>query len=429
MNNTQFFSRMVAGQVLLTLGGLTVASPASAEKDCTAQLASIAELYQQQNIAELDGFTPIHYQHDCQVLPHEESFTLNALVFAKAEVDELDKTHRIAVVLSNSDSGNIVAKAPTPIELEDKLWLQFKALSLDTARYWLGEGRTIEDRAFGVRMHLRSSNNVGRAERMDMFLAQGEVLRPVVTDLAVREAAGMAMPCGEEEQGTTRTVDMQPSRHNELMDLVIRSREFVTEYDFDSCEVTTVHGQRSTDILPFYAGRYRVPVQLRASDTWSYDHAFDPSRFVNSNQLANDGDFRDHLERFFGPHKDTLFWEKATLAEQIRAGLAKPEPLKELELGGYITSGCRQHSCPEKALYASDGDMLELFAALHYQCDECPDAGQLRIYYRDETALEHFGPVLSRWQGEYAPDSSVTRQAISLHGLGPVEAVNLPKDR
>lgn len=139
---------------------------------------------------------------------------------------------------------------------------------------------------------------------------------------------------------------------------------------------------------------------------------YDVSTFQNTNQLIWDEGFRSHIQVFFGDEKGCYFWN-APVAEQVRAGFGGPsdnitQPAKNI----YLASACRQHSCPEKAAYITDGTQ-ELFAIISFFCPNAKKQssyqgdGCLVIFYKNEKSRIQLSKYLVDWKSRHQKLASV----------------------
>jgi hypothetical protein len=72
------------------------------------------------------------------------------------------------------------------------------------------------------------------------------------------------------------------------------------------------------------------------------------------------------LDDWLGHEQAEYFYRGASVARQIGEGLANDQPDEKLASGKYLISGCRPHSCDEKAAVIASPAGLVTAAALMY---------------------------------------------------------------
>lgn len=149
---------------------------------------------------------------------------------------------------------------------------------------------------------------------------------------------------------------------------------------------------------------------------------FDISGFANANQLIWDSSFKLYIDEYFGNHKKSYFWSNSLTSEQVRSGFGGPSnAVQAVDSSTYFVSACRQHSCPEKSAYVTDGE-FELFAVISFLCGQedeqeakaveyCPD-GQLVIFYRSSLDAEYLSLHLIKWKNDHAPNAKILYEKI-----------------
>jgi hypothetical protein len=76
----------------------------------------------------------------------------------------------------------------------------------------------------------------------------------------------------------------------------------------------------------------------------------------------------------FGSIRGGYFIPDRRVSEQIMMGLRIPYPTMHLADGNYLISGCRPHSCDEKASVIVTAAGVALMAGLiHFQCNQDPN--------------------------------------------------------
>lgn len=78
--------------------------------------------------------------------------------------------------------------------------------------------------------------------------------------------------------------------------------------------------------------------------------------------------------RQFGTLRGDYFLPKALVGEQLNMGLGIRDPAVMLPDGNYLVSGCRPHSCTEKAaIIASTSKQILAAGLIHFHCREVVD--------------------------------------------------------
>ena len=132
-------------------------------------------------------------------------------------------------------------------------------------------------------------------------------------------------------------------------------------------------------------------------------NAYDVSKFQNTNHLIWDEGFQSHIQSFFSDKAGEYFWD-ATIAEQVRAGLGgPPDDITQPVENTYLATACRQHSCPEKAAYITNGKQ-ELFAIISFFCpnvnkeNSYTAEGCLVIFFKSEESKIALSKHLVDWK-------------------------------
>lgn len=125
--------------------------------------------------------------------------------------------------------------------------------------------------------------------------------------------------------------------------------------------------------------------------------AFWPSASI-AQQWADSGEAVRADIRQFSPdvYGDYLTDQSMALADALVEAIGGPPDPGEIMLadGRLIYSGCRQHSCDEKAAALLDGNELQAMALIHFNCssrryemtgDACLDIPMLTIVLRSPT--------------------------------------------
>ncbi len=145
---------------------------------------------------------------------------------------------------------------------------------------------------------------------------------------------------------------------------------------------------------------------------------FDISGFANANQLIWDSSFKLYIDEYFGKHKKSYFWSNSLTSEQVKSGFGGPsDAVKVMDSSTYFVSACRQHSCPEKSAYVTDGEFdlfRRYFISLrtrHGAAEYCPE-GQLVVFYKSNLDTEYLSPHVIKWKDYYAPKANIIYEKI-----------------
>ncbi|MFD2367668.1 hypothetical protein [Pseudoduganella sp. GCM10020061] len=112
--------------------------------------------------------------------------------------------------------------------------------------------------------------------------------------------------------------------------------------------------------------RWIAAVAALAASSASMAQDFCAHRDTNS--LVWNKAFAAEVKRYFGGSKGYLYWDKATIASQVLAGLGgPPDAIRRLDGNMAIASACRAHSCMEKAavVIACPATIVAI-GAIHY---------------------------------------------------------------
>jgi hypothetical protein len=100
------------------------------------------------------------------------------------------------------------------------------------------------------------------------------------------------------------------------------------------------------------------------------------------------------FENAAGPKmRGDYFWRGGLVAEQVIAGIGVPEDPVAVGNGLYLISGCRAHSCSEKAaILARENSVVVAAALVHFRCrpDGKGKAGKRRTPCDDKHSLTIF---------------------------------------
>lgn len=129
---------------------------------------------------------------------------------------------------------------------------------------------------------------------------------------------------------------------------------------------------------------------------------FDISSYENTNNLIWDKSFQKHISAFFGK-KTAVYLYYGLVSEQVSDGLGgPPDNIVQIAPNTYLATACRQHYCPEKSAYITDGKH-EMFALIAFQEGtsrknkaSLPN-GRLFIFYKDKEPAAELSEPLITW--------------------------------
>lgn len=141
--------------------------------------------------------------------------------------------------------------------------VRFDDLRIDTARYRLAP----ETRAFGLRSRFSHSSQANPYEKTDLalYVREGNALRPVLEGLVIAKSTGEFVDCEGYEKTIRRSVEIGPTSHHGLADLIVTTRGSNTKNTRSGQEcVSSVTQLKQTRITLTYDGeQYVVPEDFR----------------------------------------------------------------------------------------------------------------------------------------------------------------------
>jgi hypothetical protein len=125
----------------------------------------------------------------------------------------------------------------------------------------------------------------------------------------------------------------------------------------------------------------------------------------DTNGLAWDQSFEAELRTYFGGRKALLFWENATIADQVMSGLGgPPDPITRLDGNTVIASACRAHSCIEKAaVVITCPTKIVAVGVIHYVPPDF-DQPKLTLYSTGTNQAAH--SALKQWAAKALGEKS-----------------------
>jgi hypothetical protein len=141
--------------------------------------------------------------------------------------------------------------------------VRFDDLRIDTARYRLAP----ETRAFGLRSRFSHSSQANPYEKTDLalYVREGNALRPVLEGLVIAKSNGEFVDCEGYEKTIRRSVEIGPTSHHGLVDLIVTTRGSKTKNTRSGQQcVSSVTQLKQTRITLTYDGeQYVVPEEFR----------------------------------------------------------------------------------------------------------------------------------------------------------------------
>lgn len=141
--------------------------------------------------------------------------------------------------------------------------VRFDDLRIDTARYRLAP----ETRAFGLRSRFSHSSQANPYEKTDLalYVREGNALRPVLEGLVIAKSNGEFVDCEGYEKTIRRSVEIGPTSHHGLADLIVTTRGSKTKNTRSGQQcLSNVTQLKQTRITLTYDGeQYVVPEDFR----------------------------------------------------------------------------------------------------------------------------------------------------------------------
>lgn len=229
--------------------------PALAFADCDSQLPKWAKA--------LHPTLTFDTEHSvCKVSPADPGRTLAALTFVESGDADGDATYGLEVLSADSKTGAIKSHVYQSGAINSDA-IQFRTLSLDTARYQLAAGV----RAFGVRMEYTGSSRVNpySATVLNLYVEEGQKLRKVLDDLKTSESNGeWDGNCEGDFSQTNRTLSIGKTASKGFATLVLDSKSVASHSvpKGDDCDNTDDKPELKKTELSYNGSAYDVPKEL-----------------------------------------------------------------------------------------------------------------------------------------------------------------------
>lgn len=120
----------------------------------------------------------------------------------------------------------------------------------------------------------------------------------------------------------------------------------------------------------------------------------------DTNALVWDKAFQGSIRKYFSGRKAFIFYQNATIADQVMSGLGgPPDAFTRIDDKTVIASACRAHSCTEKAAVVIDCPSgIAAVAVIHYCSTEregCYDQPELTLFSDGSNKRAH--AALKQW--------------------------------
>jgi len=141
--------------------------------------------------------------------------------------------------------------------------VRFDDLRIDTARYRLAP----ETRAFGLRSRFSHSSQANPYEKTDLalYVREGNALRPVLEGLVIAKSTGEFVDCEGYEKTIRRSVEIGPTSHHGLADLIVTTRGSKTKNtrSGQQCVSNVTQLKQTRTTLTYDGEQYVVPEEFR----------------------------------------------------------------------------------------------------------------------------------------------------------------------
>lgn len=141
--------------------------------------------------------------------------------------------------------------------------VRFDDLRIDTARYRLAP----ETRAFGLRSRFSHSSQANPYEKTDLalYVREGNALRPVLEGLVIAKSNGEFVDCEGYEKTIRRSVEIGPTSHHGLADLIVTTRGSKTKNTRSGqhCVSNVTQLKQTRTTLTYDGEQYVVPEDFR----------------------------------------------------------------------------------------------------------------------------------------------------------------------
>lgn len=126
------------------------------------------------------------------------------------------------------------------------------------------------------------------------------------------------------------------------------------------------------------------------------------------------------LQQGLGAMRGSYLMPDALVSSQILQSIGIPDRTERLDDGNYLLSGCRMHSCDEKAAIIANPDGKMVASALiHFHCHvvrggevDCDSAPRLTLFLKSDPHRDILSQELKSWARRVATVSEIETRAI-----------------
>jgi hypothetical protein len=230
--------------------------PLLAHADCKDHLAAWAQKLHPGRTLDTDAAI-------CKISPADPTQTLVVLPTAQAGATDDDTVYDVDVLVTNSDTGEIIARLFEPAAITSDA-VRLQGIALDTARYQLAP----QTRAFGIRTSYEGSSRVNpySGTALDLYVVEGHTLRRVVTDLTIGNSNGeWDGNCAGTFSDSSRTLSVGPATRNgyATLHLAEKTVDSTSKPAGQECNTKDSPAKRTGYDLEYDGTQYVVPAKLR----------------------------------------------------------------------------------------------------------------------------------------------------------------------
>jgi hypothetical protein len=202
----------------------------------------------------------------CKVSPADSTLTFAVLPIAQPGATDDDAVYDVDVLVTNSDTGAIVARIFEPAAITSDA-IGLRGITLDTARYQLAP----QTRAFGVRVNYEGASRVAPSSdtTLDLYVMDGNALRRVVANLTVDSGGGeWDGNCEGTFFQTSRTLSFGPATRNGYATLHVAEKKIDSANTpaGDQCKTRQKPAARTSYSIDYDGAKYALPAMLKYTD-------------------------------------------------------------------------------------------------------------------------------------------------------------------
>jgi hypothetical protein len=199
----------------------------------------------------------------CKVSPADSTLTFAVLPIAQPGATDEDAMYDVDVLVTNSDSGAIIAHIFEPAAIISDA-IGMRGITLDTAPYQLAP----QTRAFGVRVVYEGASRVAPygVTTLDLYVIDGNTLRRVVTDLTVDSNSGdWDGNCEGTFSEISRTLSFGPTTRDGYATLHVAEKktDSTNKPAGDQCATREKPATRTRYDLEYDGAKYALPATLK----------------------------------------------------------------------------------------------------------------------------------------------------------------------